>query len=106
MERVVYTLTDFIITFSRVYTLQLKDAIQMVGSKRYWKQALQFLDAKFLLIPIMFILLRMWTCILSIMFIYVQVLPGQVPSEISQPLIYLSVSHAGHRPVEFVLGIP
>ena len=53
--------------------------------KQFWK-AVNVLEYKFLSIPIAFFLLRMWTCIINLLYVYVDI--GDIP----QPLVYLSVS--------------
>ena len=82
---------DYVVAFA---PLQLKDAIHMVGSRQYWKQALNFLDAKLLLIPVVFILVRIWTCVFSFMFVYMQVPLDQVPEDFYRALVYLTVGEA------------
>ena len=72
--------------------MQFSAAIELVGAKRYWKSALEFLDFRLLLIPVAFMLLRMWTCIINLLFIYIGVDPTQLSPHISRTLIYLSVS--------------
>ena len=49
---------------------QKKKTAPLFNSERFWL-ALQGVDYKFLLIPVVFIILRMWTCIVAILFIYV-----------------------------------
>ena len=72
-------------------------ALQLKQSKRYlrdgkerFKEALTILDYRFFLIPLMFALLRMWTCMLFIFEIYVQL--SGVPPVIKLLIFYLSVS--------------
>jgi G protein-coupled receptor 157 len=70
--------------------VEYKNAIQLVGAKRFWLKALEFLDIKLLLIPVAFFILRIWSCILSIMFDYCQLNPKKVPDELSSFLIVMS----------------
>ena len=59
------------------------------GEERF-REALMILDYRFFLIPVMFALLRMWTCMLFLFEVYVQ-LKG-VPPAIKLVVFYLSVS--------------
>ena len=54
--------------------------------EQFWK-AVNVLEYKFLSIPIAFFLLRMWTCIINVVYVYVN-----IGKPIPQVLIYLSVS--------------
>lgn len=72
-------------------------ALQLKQSKRYlrdgeerFKEALTILDYRFFLIPLMFGVLRMWTCMVYLFKIYIQ-LKG-VPYAIRVLMFYLSVS--------------
>ena len=47
---------------------------------------------KFLFIPVIFLVLRMWTCVLIILYIYINLHEKQVPRGINIALLYLSVS--------------
>ncbi len=51
-------------------------------------------DYKFILIPVIFVLLRMWSCIVNILFVYVNLKESDLNyySYIIQILLYLSVS--------------
>ena len=71
---------------------QYTAAIDVVGSRTFWTQALHFLDYKLLLIPLGFILLRVWTCVVNILFTYVGVPLSDLPAWLCNMLIYLSVS--------------
>lgn len=53
--------------------------------EQFWK-AINVLEYKFLSIPIAFFLLRMWTCIINLFYVYMNM--GKIPPA----LIYLSVS--------------
>lgn len=59
------------------------------GEERF-REALTILDYWFFLIPLMFTLLRMWTCMLILFEVYIQ-LKG-VPPPIKLLVFYLSVS--------------
>ena len=67
----------------------LKD---VVSSRQYWSNALHFLDYKLIFIPAVFVLLRMWTCINSFLFVYLNVDVGSFPKWLGLVLILLSVS--------------
>lgn len=70
---------------------QFGEARGFVGSKEFWKRALQFLDIKLIFIPLAFIILRLWSCILNILLYYMRIPPDDLPDQVSQALIYLSV---------------
>lgn len=79
-------------------------ALQLKQSKRYlkdgeerFKEALTILDYRFFLIPLMFAVLRMWTCMVYLFKIYIQ-LKG-VPYAIRVLMFYLSVSICSYEPV-------
>ena len=64
---------------------QLERTKNYVPRKQFWR-AVNVLEYKFLSIPIAFFLLRMPTCIINLLYVYIDI--GQIP----QPLVYLSVS--------------
>ena len=66
-------------------------ASSFIGEKNYWKRALEFLDFKLILIPVVFLLLRIWTCICVILLNYLNLNPNNMPSALVWGLIYLSV---------------
>lgn len=70
--------------------VEFRDAIQLVGMKKFWKQAVQFIDFKLILIPVAFFLLRMWSCVINIMFVYVSITPEILPYSLSQTLVILA----------------
>ena len=74
-----------------IMSLQLKQSKQYLrdGEERF-KEALTILDYRFFLIPIMFALLRMWTCMQFLFSVYVQ-LTG-LPPVLKRLVFYLSVS--------------
>ena len=47
---------------------------------------------KFLLIPVVFLVLRVWTCILIILYTYIGLSEKCVPKWVNNTLLYLSVS--------------
>ena len=49
-------------------------------------------EYKFIMIPLVFILLRVWTCIIGILLIYVGLEEDDFPSWLATTLLYLSVS--------------
>lgn len=53
---------------------------------------LRSIDYKFTIIPAVFVGLRIWSCILGILYDYVQLNENQIPSWISVLLIYFAVS--------------
>lgn len=52
---------------------------------------MNFVDYKFILIPIIFVLLRMWSCIVTIILEYANIKEKNVPQVVVQILIYLAV---------------
>lgn len=60
--------------------------------KRYWEAVVNKVDYKFLLIPIVFVLLRIWTIIVNIVYIYAQVEPSDLPTWLDKTLVYMAVS--------------
>ena len=84
--------------------MQLKKSKSFCSSKRFW-QALQNIDYKFLMIPVAFIVLRVWTCIASILFDYMGWNPLDLHKAFSLTLIILSVSPrvAWNRPFLFTV---
>ncbi len=58
---------------------------------RFW-EAVHILDYNFLFIPIAFTLLRMWTSIVDIVFVYVQVKQSMTPLWLNLTFVYLAVS--------------
>ena len=56
------------------------------------RQQCRSLVYKFLFIPVVFVLLRLWTSILIILYTYIGLQESQVPHWINEILIYLSVS--------------
>ena len=65
---------------------------QNISARGFW-QAMDNIDYKFILIPLMFIFLRIWSIIIHILLVYIQVPPKSVPSWILQLLVYFSVSY-------------
>ena len=51
------------------------------------------MDYKFLLVPVVFIILRIWTCISVFVFIYIGIRFEQVPETVGTILLNLSVSY-------------
>lgn len=60
-------------------------------SKLFW-QAMHNIDYKFILIPVMFIFLRVWTLVLNLLEIYLQIRPRNIVPWAMNALLYLSVS--------------
>lgn len=61
---------------------------QDVDSKRQHRSLIY----KFLFIPVVFVLLRLWTSILNILYVYVGLEEEQVPFWVNETLVYLAVS--------------
>ena len=57
----------------------------------YW-QAMYNIDYKFIAIPLMFIFLRIWTLIESILIVYCQIPTDNIPPWLLKALLYLGVS--------------
>ena len=62
-------------------------ALQDSGSRKQCRN----LVYKFLFIPVLFLVLRIWTCVLLILYTYVGLQEKQVPQLINKILLYLSV---------------
>lgn len=71
-----------------------------ISARGFW-QAMDNIDYKFILIPLMFILLRIWSIIIHILLVYIQLPPESVPSWILQTLVYFSVSYS---PMQAMVG--
>ncbi len=68
---------------------------RLVNTEQY-HQALQSVDYKFLLIPVAFVILRIWSCITVAVFIYAGLQVGDIKDKdkpLLRTLIVLSVSH-------------
>lgn len=65
--------------------IQLERTKGYVPKEQFWK-AVNVLEYKFLSIPIAFFLLRLWTCIINLIYVYILI------TEIPPVLVYLSVS--------------
>ena len=50
------------------------------------------IDYKFIFIPVIFVLLRMWGLILDILYVYLGLQDNNIPTVIDKTLLYLSVS--------------
>ena len=72
--------------------MQFRSAARLVGITRFWGQALHFLDIKLVLIPFLFFVLRVWSCIINILFVYSAVKPSSLHHSVNQALIILAVS--------------
>ena len=67
---------------------QLKRSTMFVSSERFWI-AVHNLDFKLLLVPVAFLLLRIWSFIEAVVYIYM----GQhLPDGLHHWMVYLSVS--------------
>ena len=68
----------------------MKEVKKYITPERFWS-SLHHVDYKFVIIPIVFVFLRIWTGIMNILYLYIQ-LDG-VPPRLNQALLYLSVSN-------------
>ena len=74
---------------SSLFSLQYNELKDDADAMEYW-QAMYNIDYKFIAIPLMFIFLRIWTVILNILIIYIQITVSPV---ILKALLYMGVSH-------------
>ena len=72
--------------------IQVRDVEELISPERFWS-SLHHVDYKFLIIPVVFVFLRVWSIILSILYDYIQLDVNQVPSNVNLALLYLSVSN-------------
>ena len=89
-------------TFTLIYThlptyphTQFKQTRQYLrdAEGRFW-EAVYILDYQFLFIPLVFTLLRMWTCIVGLLYVYIQI--RETPDWLNVTLVYFAVSN-GHN---------
>ena len=71
--------------------MQVYDAQRYVTKQRFW-DAVHTMEYKLILIPLAFLLLRIWSCIINIVYVYVGLKVHAVPHQLTLALIYLSVS--------------
>lgn len=64
---------------------------QDMTARKFWA-SMNFVDYKFILIPVLFVLLRMWTCILTILTEYANIDLVMEAPVINTILEYLTVS--------------
>ena len=69
----------------------MKEVESYISPDRFWS-SLHHVDYKFLIIPVVFVFLRVWTEILSILYDYIKIAPERVPTGINLLLYYLAVS--------------
>ena len=64
-----------------------------ITPKRFWS-SLHHVDYKFVIIPVVFVFLRIWTGIMNILYLYIQLdhEVATLPQRLNQALLYLSVS--------------
>ena len=68
----------------------------LATNKRFWSSLHQMND-KFLVIPVVFIFLRVWTGIVNILYLYARLDTAALSEELNLALLYLSVSdHNNH----------
>lgn len=70
--------------------MQHKRTKKFVSERRFW-QAVNMLDYKFVFIPVAFTVLRIWSCIMNVLYVYSDV-GYKLPKGVANALIYLSVS--------------
>ena len=70
--------------------MQRKRTKKFISERRFW-QAVNMLDYKFVFIPVAFIVLRIWSCIMNVLYVYSDV-GYKLPKGVGNTLIYLSVS--------------
>ena len=86
-----------IVTYYNRYNntiVQIKETKDYITPKRFWS-SLHHVDYKFVIIPVVFVFLRIWTSIMNILYLYVrvdEVTPHSLPQWLNQTLLYLSVS--------------
>ena len=71
-----------------IYLLQFRGSKEYTTSKTL-RRAVHNVDYKFIAIPLVFIILRMWTCIQGIVIVYVNM--KTIPHWLASVLLYLSV---------------
>ena len=80
--------------------MQVKEVEEYISSKRFWS-SLHHVDYKFLIIPVVFVFLRVWSIILSVLYDYLQMDVDQVPYQFNLALLYLSVRENQFYPSEY-----
>ena len=70
--------------------LKEKKTSQFVTQKKFW-DSVHMMDYKFMLIPVFFILLRIWSCISDVM-MFADIDVDNIPSGVTLALLILSVS--------------
>ena len=83
--------TIFIFVFSLIIVCRQIRFVYANSMDKYTTM-LHSIDYKFTVIPAVFVSLRIWSCILGILYDYAQLTDRQIPHWISLLLIYLSVS--------------
>ena len=72
----------------------MKEVKNYITPKKFWS-SLHHVDYKFVIIPVVFVFLRIWTGIMNILYLYIKIDEKptlHVPQELNQALLYLSVS--------------
>ena len=69
----------------------MKEVENYISPDKFWS-SLHHVDYKFLIIPVVFVFLRVWTEILSVLYDYIKLKPEQLPNGLNGFLFYLSVS--------------
>ena len=74
-----------------VLTAQMKEVKDYITPKKFWS-SLHHVDYKFLIIPVVFVFLRVWTGIMNILYLYLRLDTAALSKELNLALLYLSVS--------------
>ena len=67
----------------------MKEVKNYITPKKFWS-SLHHVDYKFVIIPVVFVFLRIWTGIMNILYLYINI--DELPPQLNQALLYLSVS--------------
>lgn len=69
----------------------MKEVTNRITPKQFWS-SLHHVDYKFVIIPVVFIFLRIWSAIMNILYLYARIDSDALSNELSLALLYLSVS--------------
>ena len=62
-----------------------------ITAEKFWS-SLSHVDYKFVIIPVVFVFLRIWTEIVNILYLYIRIDVKKLPTQVDLALLYLSVS--------------
>lgn len=84
-----------------MYMLQYHELKQLSAAdgSMYWKMMYN-IDYKFIMIPVMFIFLRLWTLVINILIVYLRIPQTNISPNLLEALFYLAVSHHQY-PVDY-----